>query len=73
LWIAEPVIVAVTVVASPAWLLGCHDVVTRPVELSEFELGEKVVVNPEAGYPPAVAEKETGTPACAGVTVAVTV
>lgn len=70
---AEPVMVPFTAVLSPAWLLGCHDVVTKPPEVTP-ELGEKVVVKPEVGYAPLAAEKVTGTPGCAGaVKVAVTV
>jgi len=69
----EPVMVAVGAVASPAWLLGCHEAVTTPVALVVPELGVKVVVNVAAGYP-APTPKVTGTPACDGtVRVAVTV
>jgi hypothetical protein len=46
---AEPVILAVTVVVSPAWLLGCHEVDAAPVALSVVELGLNVVVYPEDG------------------------
>lgn len=71
---AVPVMVAFTAVLSPAWLLGCHDDVTTPPDVVVLELGEKVVVNPVAGYEPLAAEKVTGTPTCVGaVRVAVTV
>jgi hypothetical protein len=59
---AEPVIVAVTVVESPAWLLGCHEVENEPVAPSVVVLGLKVVVYPAAGYEPDVAVKVNGTP-----------
>jgi hypothetical protein len=40
----EPVKVTVTVVASPAWLLGCHEDEAEPVAPSDVELGLKDVV-----------------------------
>jgi len=63
----DPLMVALTPVLSPAWLLGCHDDVVTPPEVVEPVLGVKVVVKPDAGYAPLAAAKETGTPACAGV------
>jgi hypothetical protein len=69
---ADPVRVAVTPVESPAWLLGCHEVDTTPVELVEPEVGLNDVVNPVVGYPPGT-EKVTGTPGWVELEVAVTV
>jgi hypothetical protein len=43
-WIADVPIVAVIVVASPAWLLGVQLVLATPEEVVVVELGDSVLV-----------------------------
>jgi len=52
----------VTVVVSPAKLLGNHDVVAVPDDPEVVELGVSVLVNPDVGYVPLVKLNTIGTP-----------